>query len=842
MRRSRLARILSAAYKQQARPQIDQCWQKHNAALLPAIKACGSARDLDSAKIIHSKAHCLHPSDIFVASSLVSMYSRCQSMADARTVFNQMPRHDTVLWNSLMLGFVETGRYSELVLESFAQMQHQGCHPDARSFLAAIRACTALAIQDSPGNKLRSLERGKKIHFQAESSGCGDNVFVINSLVEFYAKCGSMDDAWRAFQRMPYELSVCWSSLILGYAESGDEELALEIFSGMSLAPESRTMVAALKACMGLAAKEDGSKVGVDARVVKTKALQRGVALHSQAVSCGLEKDVYVASTLVSMYSKCGSMIDAYRVFCRMDQHDAVSWTALMLGYVENSEPELALEVFSRMQKQGSCRPDATVYLVALKACGSLAEEQEEKEEPTGGRKVRVESLERGMEIHAQAARNGGFNSDVFVASTLVDVYSKCGSLVDARRVFDTMPCYNVVAWNSLLMGYAENDEAELCLELFFTMRRYCQPDCLTFVAALKACSSLAENELAKEVDEEMTKKQQLKYLDKVMAVHSIVVETSGSGDTGIYVSNTLVDAYAKSGSMADSRRVFDRMRRHSVVSWTALLLGYTENKEAELALEILPLMSTQGSCLPDARTLAAVVTACTQLVDLEQGRAMHAEVLRLGFETEIVTGNCLVDLYSKSGIMERAQRVFDSMEVLTSPITWTSLIAGYTRYSDSDRVFQIFTEMQEQGLPAYDVTLICVLTACSHAGLVDEGTRFFERITCPSLDHYHCYIDILSRANRLDAAMAVVKTMPWKATAVTWRTVLGACHKWKNVEIGRLAFEKLIEVDGGDFAGYTLMGNIYGAAGLWEEKQRVEAIKQQNAGHSVLRLVSTGA
>ncbi|XP_024516354.1 pentatricopeptide repeat-containing protein At2g34400-like [Selaginella moellendorffii] len=419
----------------------------------------------------------------------------------------------------------------------------------------------------------------------------------------------------------------------------------------------------------------------------------------------------------------------------------------------------------------------------------------------------------KGVAIHSHAAEMG-FEKDVYVASSLVDMYAKCGCLSEAGAVFDRINRPNAVSWNSLLMGCVENGENELALQLFREMRqrRNCAPDDRAFVSALMACTGIAAKEQGKVVDGKLVK---LGSLKTGMVIHC---QASKSNlDSHGYVVSTLVDTYSSCGSMLDARQIFDRMPQHDLVAWNALIRGYAENGEPELAVELYRGMENQG-CAPDGRTFLAALTACGSLAALEAGRRIHDDVRRHRAESDTFVANALIDFYGKCGSPVEAQGVFDSMEGSTrNLVTWSALISGYSRQGDSRRVFDLFQAMQQQRIQPDGITLASVLTACSHAGLADQGKLLLETMVprfgiAPDVGHYNCVVDMLGRANRLDEAVKVATTMPFEANAVTWKTVLGACHKWNNVEVARLAFQSLERLEGrADASSLVLFGNIVG-------------------------------
>ncbi|XP_024542486.1 pentatricopeptide repeat-containing protein At3g09040, mitochondrial-like [Selaginella moellendorffii] len=837
-------------------------------------------------------------SEVFVASALVDMYSSCGSMEDARMVFDKIApaRRDVVLWTGLIMGYVSNAQADDAFkLFELMTTGSSPCRPNARTFVAGIAACAALAAKEAAklveGKlvKVESLAKGSRFHSEATKRGFGSDLFLANCAVDMYAKCGAIARARQVFDGMTRRSVVSWTSLMMGYVENGEPEQALDVFQLMKNEspdpPNARSYVAALLACSVLASREQGRKI-TGGSIVKLSSLEAGMGLHSQASKQGFSCDVFVANTLIDMYAKCGSMQDACAVFHGMTQPDVVSWTSLILGFTANGQSRVALETLSKMEECGTCEPNARTYVAGLVACGNLGTED---------RKLGIGTsfcLERGREIHSQVVGRG-YVSDVFVVNSLITMYSKCGSLFEARQVFDRIKSSgdekpDLVSWNALLSGYVDNGDAEVALELFARVE---SPDSRTFVAALSACCALASRETGEEAG------LKVKSLEKGMAIHSQAVKIGVSSD--IFVSNRLIDMYAKCGNMADSRKVFDRMAAKSSVSWTSLISGYADNGQPEVALELFEKMVAEKSCEPDARAFVAALSALSALastetgetidgnavkvVSLERGRALHSRarssgvelendgfaanaliafyskcgsmieaceafeaidrpdvaawtVLMLGYsdngqpemalETfarmrcrtqpdtwamvavlvacgqavareagrsvhgEIhrreeaakcpILANSLLDFYAKCGAMDCAQRVFDSIADWRDVVAWNCLIAGYGRLGDSGKATEAFGRMREEGVRPSAITFVSVLTMCSHCGLVEEGRKCLESMAPkfgvhPTVQHYTCMVDLLARADRVEDAVSTVDAMPCYPDEVTWTAVMGA-------------------------------------------------------------------
>ncbi|XP_024525795.1 pentatricopeptide repeat-containing protein At3g09040, mitochondrial-like [Selaginella moellendorffii] len=722
--------------------------------------------------------------NILVASNLVSMYAQCGSLLDARRIFDRMETSTRLLvcWNVLMNGYAEN--QPEVALELFGRMD---CEPNGVTFCAALKAWTSLAAKeqgdllvDGRIVKVVALAQGKAIHERAEKSGLGSDTYVASALVSFYARCGSVEDAKEVFRGASSHTGV-WNAMVRAYVENGLEEQALELFERMIPPPDAVTFLAALKACANLATRDD-----VDDKLGKVLSLEKARAIDCECEKQGFDRDVYISSALVNAFARCGSMVDAKRVFDRFPgTQTLVTWNVLLLGYAENDDEERALNLFAGLLRDNEhSTTEELTFVAVLKACINLAL----KEECPEGRKIKASSLSKGKFVHSQATQRG-FESGTLVGNTLIDFYMKCGTPVRAWLVFQAMGSSTAVTWTSMILGSTENGDAEFALDLFFSMEQCCVPDAQAIVAALKACTGLAAREEGRVLEGKLVK---TKSLEIGKAIHIEAVELGHESNS--YVASTLVDMYAKCGSMENSREIFYRsqQQQRSVVSWTALIFGYAENGEAAQALEEFSRMRTVEALRPNAQTLATALSACSSAVALELGRAVHAEACRFGHDCESILANCLMDMYSKCGDLAAAQRVLDSTEFPDS-VAWNTVIAGFSRVGDWKMAFDLFGEMLGRGIPPVGATFVCLLTACSHAGLVAKGMEFFQAMqtkygVSPQIEHWTCLVDLLCRAYELDHAIALARSLPCgKADEFVWTTIVNACkmagkhHKYQN-------------------------------------------------------------
>ncbi|CAN5962314.1 unnamed protein product [Sphagnum jensenii] len=472
------------------------------------------------------------------------------------------------------------------------------------------------------------------------------------------------------------------------------------------------------------------------------------------------------------MYAKCGSMEDAWRVFCKMPSQDVVTWTAMILGCVRCGQGEKALELYKRMQQEG-VQPNAVTFKGVLNACASLMALEE-------GRSVHQQmiqfALEEGRRAHERIIQSR-CESDVFVRSSLVDMYAKCGSMEDACRVFNTMPSHDVVSWNALLGGFAMHGQGQKALELFRQMQQEgVQPDPVTFVAVLNACASVSALEEGRCAHEQIIRS----------GCESVVFVRNA------FVGSSLVDMYAKCGSMEDAWRVFCKMPSQDVVTWTAMILGYVRCGQGEKALELYKRMQQEDAFV----------------------------------------GSSLVDMYAKCGSMEDAWSVFNKMPSRDA-VTWTAMIMGHVNCGQGQKALDLFHQMQEEGVHPDDITFVCLLSACSHAGFVDEGLRFYALMTTvyripAKLEHYTCMVDLLGRAGHLQEAENMIQGMPCKPNAAIWTALLSACRIHGNVEMGERMAKRVLELEPKNAAGFVLLSNLYAATGNLEPSENVERQRKE--------------
>jgi pentatricopeptide repeat protein len=260
------------------------------------------------------------------------------------------------------------------------------------------------------------------------------------------------------------------------------------------------------------------------------------------------------------------------------------------------------------------------------------------------------------------------------------------------------------------------------------------------------------------------------------------------------------------------------------------MIVAHVNCGQAWKALELSQQMQNQG-VQPDHVTFVGMLNACADVLALEEGRRIHESIIQCGCESDAFVGSSLIDMYTKCGSIEDAQRVFNRM-VTPDVITWTAMLRGHAMHGHGREAIQHFEQMGQDGVEIDDVTFIALLSACNHAGLVDEGLHCFESMgsvySIPAtVKHYACMVDLLGRAGHLQEAQDLIKSGPGSAEdAAVWRSLLGACRIHGDVEMGENIAIRVIELDPGNDAAYVLLSNIYAAAGKWDLRAKVQQLR----------------
>ncbi|GLJ40523.1 hypothetical protein SUGI_0835830 [Cryptomeria japonica] len=466
---------------------------------------------------------------------------------------------------------------------------------------------------------------------------------------------------------------------------------------------------------------------------------------------------------------------------------------------------------------------------------------------------VDTKSMAEGHRIRVHMIKQG-FKPDVYLETKFLILHVKCRRVAEARQLFDRMSERNVVSWNTMISGYAEQGDAVEALAIFVQMQRYQnpKPDPFTFATILKVCA----------LEEPESEEKHTHRHIHIQQLHAQVIRRLFKPD--VVLLSTLIDAYAKSGCMDYASKVFDEMPQRSVVSWTAMIGGYVKSGRLDEALECFWAMperdvvawnammegyaeegegekalglyvSMQRAGFPPSHsTFPSIVKACSHLAALDQAHQLHAHLIKHVGDLPVQLGSALVDMYAKCGCVESARRVFEAMPAdERNVICWTTMIDAYGRHGRGVEATQVFDEMQRAGRAPNDVTFLSLLNACSHAGLVHEGSRFFLSIPClhsltPHQHHYACMVDLLGRAGQLEATFNFILKMPVPAGPHIWAALLAACRVHHNLRLANLAAQRLFSSNDMKPGRYVVLSNIYASAGMWYDASNVRRVMKE--------------
>ncbi|KAM0946492.1 putative tetratricopeptide-like helical domain superfamily [Dioscorea sansibarensis] len=542
-------------------------------------------------------------------------------------------------------------------------------------------------------------------------------------------------------------------------------------------------------------------------------ALSPGLQLHARCITLGIAVNPFLISRLTSFYSALGLLRDALLIVISSNIKRAWSWNLLISAYCHRGLWREAIIAFAEMVGNG-VEVDKYTYASVLSACGEILDFN-------FGRLVHKCIVCCGLEL------------DLFVHNALVSMYAKCGDFLSARNVFDRMPERDVVSWNSMISGYLskgiwaeafelvermriENVEVNSVtrnavlggnlrmgnyvevLKLISQMRKGASViDFVTLIIGLNACSRIGDVKLGREI-------------------HAMLVRMGC--DLFENVQNALITMYSRCDDTVHAYVLFRINADRSLVCWNAMVAGFAHTdqvKETCLVFQELLACGMQ----PNYVTMVTILSLCARVADLHHGRELHCYIMKHRFEGDgrQLLSNSLLDMYSKSGRMLSARNVFEMMEY-HDEVSYTSLIAGYGMQGDGAISLKLFNRMIEWGIEPDHITMVAILSACSHSGLVTQGQMLFDKMVSlygivPRMEHYSCMVDLFGRVGLLRKAEEILIRMPFPASTAMLATLIGACQAHGNIEIGKRAADKLLEMKPQDPRHYVLITSMYVSA-----------------------------
>lgn len=618
-----------------------------------------------------------------------------------------------------------------------------------------------------------TVQLAKCLHSFLVISGRIENIFLAAKLVNRYAFLGDLSFSRHTFDHISKKDIYTWNSIVSAYVRSGRFREAIGCFYHFMLTsdlrPDFYTFPPVLKACGNLV---DGKKI------------------HCWVLKLGFEWDVFVAASLIHMYSRFGFVSIARKLFNDMPFKDMGSWNAMISGCCQNGNAAEALDVLNEMKLEGEKMDPVTVSSL-LTVC------------------AQSNDLLSGMLIHLYVIKHG-LEFDVFVSNALINLYAKFCILDHAQKVFDLMKVRDLVSWNSIIAAYEQNDDPITAFGFYKKMQQIgILPDSLTVLSLASIIAQLSDGQ-------------------KSRSVHGFILRRGWLMED-VVIGNAVVDMYAKLGNIDSARIVFEGLPIRDVISWNTLITGYAQNGLASEAVEVYDMMKECKEVTPNQGTWVSILPAYSHLGALQQGMKVHGRVIKNCLYKDVFVGTCLIDMYGKCGRLDDAMSLFYEVP-RSSSVPWNAMVSCHGIHGHGDKALELFKRMLVEGVKPDHVTFVSLLSACSHSGLVDEGQHFFHAMQKgygikPSLKHYGCVVDLLGRAGHLGKAYNFIKNMPVQPDASIWGALLGACRIHGNVELGKFASESLFELEKENVGYYVLLSNIYANFGKWEGVDKVRSL-----------------
>ncbi|KAJ1291873.1 hypothetical protein BS78_02G349700 [Paspalum vaginatum] len=504
--------------------------------------------------------------------------------------------------------------------------------------------------------------------------------------------------------------------------------------------------------------------------------LSKGKALHARVIRAA-HFDVVLHNNLISFYAKCGRVRLARKVFDAMPFRNAVSVNLLMSAYASSGRHK---ESFALLRVV-----DFGLNEYVLSAAVSAT--------------AHVRSYDMGRQCHSYAVK-AGLAEQPYVCNAVLNMYCQCAHMEDAVKIFENVSSFDAFAFNSMINGFLDHGQLDGSVRIVRSMTREVEKwDPVSYVAVLGHCASLKDFVLGAQVHAQALKRRL---------------------ELNLFVGSALVDMYGKSNRAHDANCAFEVLPEKNVVSWTAVMTAYTQNELYEDALQLFLDMEMEG-VQPNEFTYAVALNSCAGLAALRNGNAFGASAMKTGLWAHLLVGNALMNMYSKSGSIDDADRVFMSMP-LCDVVSWNLMITGYAHHGLAREAMEAFHSMLSAAeVPSY-VTFVGVLSSCAQLGLVDEGFYYLnvmmkELGIIPGKEHYTCMVGLLCRAGRLDEAEQFIVNNCICTDVVAWRSLLNSCQVYRNYGLGHRVAEQILQLKPNDIGTYVLLSNMYAKANRWD-------------------------
>lgn len=761
--------------------------------LASVLKSCALASGIKLGKSLH--AHVIkegHNSCQLISKALLNMYAKCRVLDDCHKLFDEITDRDTVTWNTLLSGFAGSGSHDHAVMRFFNTLRAvRDPKPSSVTLAIVIPVCT----------RTGTLGARRSVHAYAIKSGMESQTLVGNALVSMYAKSGLVMDACVVFGEISDKDVVSYNAAIAGLAGNNLVEDAFHLFTEMikgAVMPNYATIANVLPIC---------AATGCD---------RLGKEIHCYVLRrAELEDQTTVINAMLSFYLKVGRIQEAVSLFERMKFRDTVSWNSMIAGYASNGQWLKALETFCCFVTKMVGLDPITVISI-LPVCAQLS------------------NLQVGKEIHGYILRHPALHEDTSIGNALTKFYAKCGRTDAAFGTFSLIRQKDLISWNTMLDALGLNLLQTQFADLLYLMFvEGVKPDAITILTVAQLCASLSRIDNVKEThgyslrsgilhsDAEPTlgnalldayaKCENMEYASKLF--------DNLSGKRNVVTCNSMISGYLEHGSHDDANTVFQSMSERDITTWNLMIRGYAQNECPGEALHLFHELWDHG-LRPDPMTIMSVIPVCGQMASVHLLRQCHGYIIRACFNDAHLMA-ALLDVYSKCGNISAAYKLYQSTPH-KDLVVFTAMVGGLAMHGMGKEAIRVFEFMLECGIKPDHVVITAVLSACRHAGLINEGLSVFNSIDevhrmKPSMEQYACVVDLLGRGGQTKEALSFLNHMPDAPNANLWGTLLGACRAHHDVDTGHVVADRLLRSDTTDIGNYVVLSNLYAADARWD-------------------------
>ncbi|KAF3781203.1 Pentatricopeptide repeat-containing protein [Nymphaea thermarum] len=513
--------------------------------------------------------------------------------------------------------------------------------------------------------------------------------------------------------------------------------------------------------------------------------IDSGRQIHGRVFRLGLFDDSFLSSQLLHMYACCGEMRDAEFIFGSEPQPNLFFWNVMVRGYCDGGRHGDVVQLCEEMLVVGQT-PNNFTYPFVLKACAALG------------------CVGFGRGIHGLVLKSG-FASDVFVSSSLLDMYGKFGRLGDARKLFDRMPVRNIVTWNSMVAGYGQDGDWNEALCLIMRMEDDGEvPSVTTWNSLIAGSVRNGNGVMAFEFLRLMQRTSMRPSLATINTLGPVIMSSSmvvhgkeihafvirmgmGSDHT---ICSVLVAMYAENKHMEYASRIFEKSHVRGPELWDKMIAGYVDTGQRLDAFGIFRRMLQEGK-KPNKISITLLLPYCSH----RAGREIHAYAYRFGLEMDVSINNALIATYSKRGDFDMSNRVFAQMHE-KDVVSWNTMVSSSVRGRDFDQALKLFHCMHSEQIWPDEYTSSSVLHICGQFAALQQGAAIHGSIVRRGFceDHIvgNALIDMYAKCGCLDDARRLFDEMPVK-DHVTWNTLISCYGVSSQPESAILLFEQML-------------------------------------------------